>query len=93
LDDNGDARAQAVPAPENGEGLLSRTTFLDAGIPAVAQERLTPEQQKLSLETRELERQIEALKYSKGEMPEAEYERKLEELLLKLAQVNAQISK
>jgi hypothetical protein len=94
LDDNGDARAQAVPAPENGEGLLSRTTFLDSGIPAApAQARLTPEQQKLSLEASELEKQIEALKYSKSQMPEAEYEEKLEELLLKLARINAQISK
>jgi hypothetical protein len=93
LDDNGDAQAQAAPAPENGEGFLSRTTFLDVGIPAFAQEKLTPEQQKLSLEARELEKQIEALKYSKREMPEAEYEKKLEELLLKLAQISAQISK
>jgi hypothetical protein len=93
LDDNGDAQAQAIPSTENGEGYLSRTTFLDAGIPALAQGKLTPEQQKLSLDAGELEKQIEALKYSKGEMPEAEYEKKLEELLLKLAQINAQISR
>ena len=93
LDDSGDARAQATPSPENGEGLLSRTTFLDRGIPAAAQGKLTPEQQKLSLEARELEGQIEALKYSKSKMPEAEYEKKLEELLLKLAKINAQMPK
>jgi hypothetical protein len=93
LDDNGDAQAQPVPSADNGEGFLSRTTFLDSGIPALAQEKMSPEQQKLSLEARELEKQIEALKYSKGEMPQAEYEKKLEELLLKLAQINAQISR
>jgi hypothetical protein len=93
LDDNGDAQAQSLPTAENGEGFLSRTTFLDSGILSFAREKLTPEQQKLSLEARELERQIEALKYSKGEMPQPEYEKKLEELLLKLAQINAQISR
>jgi hypothetical protein len=90
LDDNGDGKAQSMPSPENGEGLLARTTFLDAGVGAQAS---TPEQQKLALEARELEKQIEALKYAKGKMPEGEYEIQLEELLLRLARVNAKLSK
>jgi len=93
LDDNGDAKAQGKPAPDNGEGLLAQTTFLDAGIPRSALANLTPEQQKLALEAGELEKQIEALKYAKGEMPEAEYEKKLEELLLRLARINAKLRK
>jgi hypothetical protein len=91
LDDNGDAQAQSKPAPENGEGLLARNTFLDAGIPSRAQANRTPEQQKLALEAQELEKQIETLKYAKGSTPEAEYEKKLEELLLKLARINAKL--
>ncbi len=31
LDDNGDGQGQPDPAPENGEGLLARTTYLDTG--------------------------------------------------------------
>jgi hypothetical protein len=91
LDDNGDAQAQSKPAPENGEGLLARNTSLDAGVRPDAQANRTPEQQKLAIEAQELEKQIEALKYAKGNMPEAEYEKKLEELLLGLARINAKL--
>jgi hypothetical protein len=37
--------------------------------------------------------QIEELKYEKGKMSEADYEKKLEALLLRLAQINATLSK
>ena len=93
LEDNGDARAQALPAPDNGEGLLARISFLDAGVPTGVLANLTPEQQKLAAEARDLETQIDALKYAKSEMPEAEYEKKLEALLLRLAKINAQLPK
>lgn len=89
LDDNGDAQAQSEPTPANGEGLLARTTFLDAG----SRENLNPEQQELAHAAQELEKQIETLKYAKGEMSEAEYEKKLEDLLLKLARINAKLHK
>jgi len=91
LDDNGDAQAQSKPSPENGEGFLARTTFLDLEATVSAGEKLTPEQQKLKLEAQELEKQIEALKYSKSRMAEADYEKKLEDLLLKLAKINAKL--
>jgi hypothetical protein len=91
LDDNGDAQGQSVLTPESGEGLLSRTTFLDSGIREDSLEILTPEQQKLALEAREVELEIEALKYDKEEMAEAEYEQKLEALLLRLARINAKL--
>jgi hypothetical protein len=93
LDDNGDAQGQSNPSPENGEGLFARTTFLDAGSLAAAQKEWTPEQQKLALEARDLEKQIEALKYRKSEMAEAAYEKELEDLLLKLARINAKLPK
>jgi hypothetical protein len=91
LDDNGDAQALVKRAAEGGNGLLARTTFLDAGVRSAKQENLSPEQQALAREAQELEKQIEALKYTKGQMPEAEYERRLEELLLKLARINAKL--
>jgi hypothetical protein len=91
LDDNGDAQGQSVLTPESGEGLLARTTFLDSGVREDSSEILTAEQKKLTLEAREVERLIEALKYDKEEMAEAEYEQKLEALLLRLARINAKL--
>jgi hypothetical protein len=93
LNDSGDTQAQSKPGPENGEGFLARTTFLDAGEPGGARGNLTAEQRKLALEAQELEKQIEALKYAKGQMPEADYEQKLEDLLLRLARINAKLPK
>ncbi len=93
LDDNGDGQGHPVPGPENGDGLLARTTYLDAGPASVTKSAASPEQIKLALEAQSLEKQIEALKFSKSGMPETEYEKRLEELLLKLAQVNAKLRK
>ncbi|MBN1569135.1 MAG: caspase family protein [Acidobacteria bacterium] len=93
LDDNGDAQGQSKPSPENGDGLIARMTFLDSGIESGKREDLTAEQKEMALAAQEIEKQIEALKYTKGKIPEAEYERKLEELLLKLARINATLSK
>ena len=47
LDDNGDAQGQSKPSPENGDGLLARTAFLDAGIRPGSRKPLTSEQQIL----------------------------------------------
>jgi len=93
LDDNGDGNGHPVPGPENGDGLLARTTYLDPGPEALAKGGANPERQKLALEAQSLEQQIEALKFAKGGMPQADYEKKLEELLVKLARVNAQLRK
>jgi hypothetical protein len=93
LDDNGDAEAQSKPSPENGDGLLAKTVFLDSGIYANNGSKLNPEQQALSRAAQEIEKQIETLKYAKGELPQAEYEKRLEDLLLKLARINEKLPK
>src|SRR5262245_16362010 len=93
LEDSGDGKPNAKPGPENGEGLLARTTYLDSRLPTVAKGKTSSEEGGLALEAQNLEKQIEALKYAKGEMPEAEYEKKLEALLLRLAQINAKLRK
>jgi len=93
LEDTGDGRGQRDPNPENKEGLLARTTFFDMDAGSEDLESITPEQQELVLEAWELEKRIEALKYRKDEMPEADYEKSLEELLLKLARINAKLEK
>jgi hypothetical protein len=91
LDDNGDGQAQSKPAPENGDGLLARTAFLDAGTRPGSRENLSAEQEELAIAAQEIEKQIESLKYAKGKMSEAEYEKRLEDLLLKLARINAKL--
>jgi hypothetical protein len=93
LEDSGDGKPNAQPGPENGEGLLARTTYLDSRLPSAAKGKTSSEEGALALEAQALEKQIEALKYTKGEMPEAEYEKKLEALLIKLAQINAKLRK
>jgi hypothetical protein len=91
LDDNGDAQGQNDLTPESGEGLLARNTYLDREAPAASSGDLTPEERKMTLEARELERQIEALKYDKQKMDPADYEKKLESLLLRLARINEKL--
>ena len=92
LEDTGDAEAQSMPSAENGEGLLARTTFLDAGVLPAARVH-TPEEEELRAQAHELEKQIETLKYAKGQMAPADYEKKLEGLLLGLARINAKLPK
>ncbi len=92
LDDLGEKKGQDLPGPENGAGLLARTLFLDKEVPQ-ATGTLTIEQQGLAREARDVEQQIEALKYSKSQIPENEYEQRLEALLLRLAQINAKLPK
>ncbi len=92
LDDNGDGEGHDKPGPENGEGFLARTTYLDPGTPLLTK-GATPEEQELAREAQSLEAQIEALKYQKAKLPEAEYEKRLEALFLRLAQINEKLRK
>ena len=91
LEDNGDGQGQADPGPATGEGLLARTTYFNRAAGGKVPEAVTDEQRKIMLRVWELEEQIEALKYRKAEMPQSDYEKKLEELLLKLARTNAKL--
>jgi hypothetical protein len=93
LDDNGDSQAHDKPEPDNGDGLLARTTYLDRGAASVSVTSAPSEARDLMRTAEELEKQIENLKYRKPGMPADEYERQLEALLLKLAQVNAKLQK
>jgi hypothetical protein len=93
LDDNGDGQAQSKPGPDNGEGLLARMVFLENETAANMRANLTREQQQGVREARDLVMQIEALKFAKSKMTEAEYEKQLEVLLLRLAQINEKLPK
>jgi len=92
LDDNGDAQAQSQPSPENGDGVLAATTYLDSGKPRGDPDSDSPEKQALTRSAQEIEKQIEILKYAKDKMSEADYEKELEALLLKLARIHEKLA-
>jgi len=90
LDDDGDGVARTDPGPANGEGMLARTTYFDAAAGRTAQ---SAEERALAREAEALEAEIEKLKYAKAGMPQEEYGRKLETLLLRLAEIHAKLRK
>jgi hypothetical protein len=93
LVDNGDSKAQARSAPEEGAWALARITYLDAGPPRITRERMSADEETLVRSARSLEEEIEVLKGAKARMPETEYEKRLEELFLRLAEINARLRK
>ncbi|MBZ5495295.1 MAG: hypothetical protein LAP85_02745 [Acidobacteriia bacterium] len=93
LSDNGDAQALSLADAGTRSTLLSRSAYLDRGSPLLLQADMSPEAQALAKEAQSLEKQVEQLKSIKDEIPEAEYEKRLEALLLKLAEVQAKLRK
>jgi hypothetical protein len=87
FDDNGDrvGRESEAPGPD---GALARTLYLDAELPAVAN---NPELAALVRRRRELEAEAEALKLKKGTMPQPQWEGEYEKLMLELAKVSREI--
>jgi hypothetical protein len=74
---------------DGSDGLLARKAYLDTGRTPADERDLTTEERRLKTESDELERKIEALKQAKAGMPGDEYDRKLEALLLRLAEITA----
>lgn len=89
LDDNGDGTGHESPSPANGDGLLARTTDLSPRSPAAA----ASGEEALAREAEAIQKEIEGLKYSKDRMTEAEYQKRLEDLLVRLAQNRAKRQK
>jgi hypothetical protein len=92
LSDNGDAEALSLADAGARSNLLARTSYLDRGSPLLAG-GTSPESQALAKEAQALEKQIELLKSAKDEFAEEEYLKRLEALLLKLAEVQATLRK
>jgi len=93
LNDNGDAKDLALDDIADARmAALARSSYLDRGLFAI-QPGMSPEMQALAVEAKSLEKQIEVLKSAKDEMSTADYEKRLEELLLKLAEVQARLRK
>jgi hypothetical protein len=87
LDDNGDGVGKEAAAT-GSDGVLAKTTFLDAEPASTASNPAAAalEKQRISLEA-----QIEELKGRKDQMAPADYDAQLEKLAVDLARVSAQI--
>jgi hypothetical protein len=86
LDDNGDGVATAEPAAGAKDGPLAATIALGGGATSS-----DPRVVALLGERRAIEARVAALRQRKDGMPEAEYEKQLEALLLELARKSQEI--
>jgi len=95
LDDDGNGKASSVPSPETGDGLLAGRLSPGPGVETVVAANASPGNQKelreLQLAKKRVEADIEALKYKKSTMENAEYQKNLERLLLELARTDGRI--
>jgi len=90
LEDNGDGNGSETPSANSGDGQLAARTFLVASAsstPAPSVDSNNP----LEREKARLLAEIENLKARKNNVPEPEYNRKIEELFIRLAKLNRQI--
>jgi hypothetical protein len=85
ISDNG---AEKTGAAAKEVPLLARTLTFQVDRPVVSSD---PRVQALLNEKKELEQKIEALRLGKASIPEPEYEKQMEELLVQLALKNQQI--
>ncbi|MBY0495282.1 MAG: hypothetical protein K2Y23_13805 [Cyanobacteria bacterium] len=89
LDDNGDGKGREATA-EGPDGGIARITYLDS---EVVNGTANPELAELIRRRRALEQQAEEHKELRGVMPEAEWQKTFEKLMLDLATVSAEIRK
>jgi hypothetical protein len=92
LDDNGDGNGSETPAAYGGsDGQLAARTFLVASASSTAPQPALNPNDPLEKEKARLLAEIENLKARKNTLPETEYNRKIEELFIRLAKLNRQI--
>jgi hypothetical protein len=89
LDDNGDGKGREATA-EGPDGGIARIAYLDSEAVSTS---ASPELAELIRRRRALEQQAEEHKELRGVMPEAEWNKTFEKLMLDLAQVSAEIRK
>jgi len=93
MEDNGDGLGTSWPSAENGEGLLASKIWFGTSTPAMGKqgEEEDPELQTLYATKQKTESEIQDLKYKKASLTEADYNKSLEALLVRLAQTNQKI--
>ena len=89
LDDNGDGKGREAAA-EGPDGGVARIAYLDS---EVLPTNANPELAELIKKRRALEQQAEEHKELRGVMPDAEWQKTFEKLMLDLAMVSAEIRK
>ena len=90
LDGNGDGEAAAAPLTAAAEGELARRLVLGAPVGTVAAEA-GPEARRLLAERAGLQTELEALRESRADYGEDEYLDLLEDLLVRIAELDAQL--
>jgi hypothetical protein len=90
LDDDGDGNGSETPAANSGDGQIAAKTFLVANASSASQPAITSNN-PLEKEKARLLAEIENLKARKNTLAESEYNRKIEELFIRLAKLNRQI--
>jgi hypothetical protein len=87
LEADGDGKGSMEPVATGGDGAVAAAVFLDAGTAAA----VAPALAGLAATKDSLERQVILLRNRKATMEPAEYDRRLEALLLELARVNREL--
>ncbi len=90
LDDDGDGRGNPAPAATAADGRLAARAFLGAS-PDAARVAGTPGAERLLQERAQVEQAVEALRARKAAMAAAEYERQLEALVTRLAEIRIEL--
>lgn len=89
LEADGDGKGAMEPVATAGDGAVAAAVFLDAG----TSRAVAPELAGLAATRDSLERQVILLRNRKAGIEPAEYERRLEALLLELARVNRDLKR
>lgn len=90
LEDTGKGEGVRQPSPENGQGLLA-ARFPLYPLKAAGPVATDPAKRALAQRKQELEQAIDQLKYQKAALATADYRRRLNALLLELAQVQEKL--
>ncbi|HWP36909.1 MAG TPA: C13 family peptidase [Gemmatimonadales bacterium] len=90
LDDNGDGQGTGEPSATAADGSLASAVYLGSGAASGATPHIAADSTTLALERqrRDLEERVAALRARKESMPQATYERELEDLVARLAEVS-----
>jgi hypothetical protein len=86
LDDDGDGAGRADPGARGPDGTLASKFFLQPAGGLNAAAAADPRAVALLATQAKLEAQLDSLRLQKGVMPEAEYQKELEDLLTRISE-------
>jgi hypothetical protein len=90
LDDDGDGSGSAEPGDRGPDGLIAKAFYLQPAVSASAA-AANPRVAELLATERRLQAQLDSLRLAKAAMSEADYQKALEDLLLKLSETSAEL--